>query len=97
MKMGISNLKVYAEWTMSNGAVFHFAIPAAHKVEENKFSDAVEFPFTFDEICQIEIPRSIGKGRLALRNDLESVAALLPIRGLHAVQTHELLTISPSP
>jgi hypothetical protein len=80
----IGNLKdqVLARWSMSNGAVFWFAIPGSAKVEGESFSDDVEFPFDFSEIISLEIPRSTGQGEFEIKNNLESVAAVLPISGL---------------
>jgi hypothetical protein len=82
VKIGAIKSTVFAYWSMSNGASFWFAIPETAKIGDDTFTNDVEFPFVFSEICSLEIPRSRGKGEFEFRNDLESIAALFPIHGL---------------
>ena len=73
LKLGSMGYPVYANWSMSNGSEFLFAIPPATMVEDDSFSSAVEFPFTFGEIREIEVFRAIGSGACELTNNLEEV------------------------
>ena len=42
-----------AYWYMDNGAEFQMAVPRGDDLLANRFSDAIEFPFTFDNIVRI--------------------------------------------
>jgi hypothetical protein len=93
-KMGAMTTKVFAYWTMSNGARFYFAIPRPDKLRDDAFTSDVEFPFLFSEICSLEIPRSKGKGEFEFKNDLDGIATLLPVHGLHSAVTPDRITIT---
>jgi len=67
---------------MKNGSEFIFAIPAPGKIEADRFTSDVEFPFSFDEIVCIEVPNMIGQGKHGLTNDLSKIHAVFPIYGL---------------
>lgn len=69
LKLGSMGHPVYANWSMSNGSKFLFAIPPAEMVEDDSFSSAVEFPFTFAEIREIEVSRTKGIGSCELTNN----------------------------
>ena len=42
-----------AYWYMDNGAEFQMAVPRGDDLLADRFSDAIEFPFTFDNIVRI--------------------------------------------
>ena len=52
-RLGESPSQALAYWYMDNGAEFHMAVPRGDDVLADRFSDAIEFPFRYDNIVRI--------------------------------------------
>jgi hypothetical protein len=81
-----------AYWYMKNGAEFYLAIPEEQDILDDTLSPTIEFPFTFEEIEVLRIPRRIRKS--SITNDIEVIAALLQSMGeIHWRATSDELEI----
>ena len=52
-RLAESPSQALAYWCMDNGAEFQMAVPRGDDLLADRFSDAIEFPFTFDNIVRI--------------------------------------------
>jgi hypothetical protein len=75
-------------WRMKNGAEFYLAIPDRDDIQENGFSQGVEFPFAFDEVASLTIQPVVGPARLQITNDLD--AARRAVSSANGLTCHEL-------
>lgn len=78
---------------MISGAEFYMKIPETHDIMDDRFSEAVEFPFVFADIKSLEVRGLVFAGEHAITNDLESVKTIAAhVNGLGCeVNTEEVL------
>src|SRR5690349_5148680 len=84
-------------WRMKNGAEFYLAIPDRDEIQEDGFSQEVEFPFAFDEIASLTIQPVVGPSRLQIANDLDAARrAVSSTDGLACEELEGELVVSPA-
>jgi hypothetical protein len=84
---------ICAEWHMDNGTSFFFGIPKLTQIQEDSFSNDVEFPFRFAEIVSIDIPHKFGK--VVLNERLGEVAeAILQVNSAQVTISEQNINIS---
>ena len=84
-------------WRMKNGAEFYLAIPDRDDIQENGFSQEVEFPFAFDEVASLTIQPVVGPPRLQVTNDVEAARrAVSSADGLTCQEFRGELVVSPA-
>jgi hypothetical protein len=82
-----------AYWYMRNGAEFCLTIPKEQDILDNTFSATIGFPFTFDEIEALRIPRRVRNS--SITNDIDLIATLLKsIGGINWHKASDELKIS---
>lgn len=67
------------------------SLPIAERVREESFSEEVEFPFTFDEIRQIEFQSKLGS--VELNPNMDAIRSLFPVAGLKAEFRKDLIVV----
>lgn len=65
-----------AYWTMKSGAEFYMKIPETDDIMDDRFSETVEFPFTFADIKSLKVRPLVSARDHSISNDIESVKAI---------------------
>ena len=62
---------------MKSGAEFYMIIPEEANILDDRFCDAVEFPFAYSDIESLEFVPRIDAGNQSLYNDFETAKKIV--------------------